>query len=43
ALAELSASVLALSKAEQLPAHGRAVQIRLDIAAGGDGAPGGSS
>jgi histidinol dehydrogenase len=43
ALAELSASVLALSKAEQLPAHGRAVQIRLDIAAGGDGAPGGSA
>ncbi len=41
ALAELSASVLALSKAEQLPAHGRAVQVRLDIAAGGDGAPGG--
>jgi histidinol dehydrogenase len=43
ALAELSASVLALSQAEQLPAHGRAVQIRLDIAAGGDGAPGGSA
>ncbi len=40
ALAELSASVLALSAAEQLPAHGRAVQVRLDIAAGGDGRPG---
>jgi histidinol dehydrogenase len=39
ALAELSSSVLALSKAERLPAHGRAVQVRLDIAAGGDGAP----
>ena len=39
ALAELADSVLALSAAEQLPAHGRAVQVRLDIAGGGDGAP----
>jgi histidinol dehydrogenase len=39
ALAELSSSVMALSAAEHLPAHGRAVQVRLDIAAGGDGAP----
>jgi len=39
ALAELSASVMALSAAEHLPAHGRAVQVRLDIAAGGDGRP----
>lgn len=39
ALAALSSSVMALSTAEQLPAHGRAVRVRLDIAAGGDGRP----
>ena len=43
ALAELADSVLALSEAEQLPAHGRAVAVRLDLAAGGDGAPEGSA
>ena len=41
ALEELASSVLALSAAEQLPAHGRAVEVRLDLAAGGDGRPGG--
>lgn len=40
ALEELAGSVMALSEAEQLPAHGRAVEIRLDLAAGGDGRPG---
>lgn len=38
ALTELAPSVAALSSAEQLPAHARAVDVRLDIAAGGDGA-----
>ena len=42
ALADLADSVMALSEAEQLPAHGRAVEVRLDLAAGGDGRPGGS-
>lgn len=40
ALADLAESVMALSAAEQLPAHGRAVEVRLDLAAGGDGRPG---
>ncbi len=40
ALADLAGSVMALSAAEQLPAHGRAVEVRLDLAAGGDGRPG---
>ncbi len=39
ALADLAGSVMALSAAEQLPAHGRAVEVRLDLAAGGDGRP----
>lgn len=39
ALRELAGSVMALSEAEQLPAHGRAVEIRLDLADGGDGRP----
>ncbi len=48
ALATLAPTVLALSAAEDLPAHGRAVQIRLDQAAGratggADGTPSGGA
>ncbi len=40
ALAELAPTVMALSAAEDLPAHGRAVQIRLDRLEQGDGSDG---
>lgn len=41
ALEELADSVHALSEAEQLPAHGRAVAVRQALAAGTDPSPGG--
>lgn len=43
ALDELAGTVRAFAAAEDLPAHARAVEIRLDLAAGGDGAPGSRS